>query len=225
MIKTIEIESLTEFIALVNKYSLRSRTRLRLYRGQENINWDLIPKLARNGYSYEKFQDIEIKIIEEFERHSYQYDKGMFEYDEWELLALAQHYGLPTRLLDWTSNPLTALWFAFKNEKSDDEERVVWGLSIKEEELADTSKEPFEQKFTMAFQPIHINRRISAQSGWFTVHKLNVRNNIIPLNKQVRYNKRLVKFVFSNDNREKILKQLDVLGVNNMSMFPDLDGV
>jgi len=38
-----------------------------------------------------------------------------FLVDEWEWLVWAQHYGMKTRLLDWTSNPLTALWFACSN--------------------------------------------------------------------------------------------------------------
>ncbi|MES2205614.1 MAG: FRG domain-containing protein [Pseudomonadota bacterium] len=46
-----------------------------------------------------------------------------------EKLVDAQHYGLPTRLLDWTSSPLKALYFSVDNHKLDDMDGVIYGLT------------------------------------------------------------------------------------------------
>jgi hypothetical protein len=56
----------------------------------------------------ERFED---DIFKSFKRKSRSYLSCIPE-DDWEWLAVARHYGLPTRFLDWTKNPLVALYFA-----------------------------------------------------------------------------------------------------------------
>jgi hypothetical protein len=95
-----------------------------LFRGQEE-DWDLLPKIGRYEYS-SNILEKEEQIFEEFKRLSYPYLNSNLNSNDWDLLALAQHYRLPTRLLDWTENPLAALWFAFNKEKQNNSDRVVW---------------------------------------------------------------------------------------------------
>src|SRR5437879_1555658 len=103
-----------------------------LFRGQP-CDRPLLPKLGRCKVRG-NLQRIEQLLLEEFERTSLPLREFEPE-DKWDLLALAQHYGLPTRLLDWTYSALAALWFAVRNPPQSKhapgefENGVVWVLS------------------------------------------------------------------------------------------------
>lgn len=92
------------------------------------------------------------------------------QYSEWELLAIAQHTGLPTRLLDWTHNPLVAAFFATSENYDVDGAIYIYNPdSIINYEIA----EPFDydEKETVKFHlPNSSSSRIINQLGYFSVH-------------------------------------------------------
>lgn len=199
-----------------------------LYRGQENLEFELMPKIGRKGFYVKKeTEKTEIEVFEEFKRRNFSHLDRFNSINDWDLLAIAQHHGLPTRLLDWTENPLVALWFAFATETNNVKNRVVWAfLPLNDEIVTEKTKGgPYNQTETKVFKPRHTNNRIIAQQGWFTVHKFSKNSTFVPFNKNNKYNKRLMKFTIPNELRNEILNKLDKLGVNFYSIFPDTEGL
>lgn len=113
---TFVIENLNEFVDIImgfekNIRRCKSNIRKMLFRGMANESWELIPSIARNR----NLELNEKEMIHEFE---YRYpDIFMNLNTNFEKLSYMQHYGLPTRLLDLTENPMVALYFACSEMK------------------------------------------------------------------------------------------------------------
>lgn len=166
---TTDISSLSEFT-----YQLETRIsdkyRILLFRGQ-NIDKPLIPNIARHIFKKSREVD-EKRMLEEFNVQSVQY-LSYLPKNELEQLSIAQHYGLPTRLLNWTENALAALYFAVSKESIKDDNAVVWVLSLERDSsllINDPNIKVFEQKELKFFKPSSIIPRVSSQHGWFSLH-------------------------------------------------------
>jgi len=148
--------------------------------------------------------------------------------DDWDWLAIAQHNGMATRLLDWTDNPLAALWFAVREKPEDKEDGILWVFQPPQEDIvADQRKmNPFQGERTKIFRPKHLIRTIAAQGGWFTVHKyLESEKRFIPFEKIAIYKKHRLSLRVSRQKFEVLRSELNRIGVNEASMFPDLRGL
>jgi len=156
-----------EFLNWVNNFSSTH-----VFRGVSDYeNHLLTPSVGRYGkYSLEK----ELDLFEHFKLKANIYIKANNDF-EW--LALAQHHGLPTRLLDWTANPLIAAFFAVK-ENSGTSGRVY---SIKPYDFVDPSKDgsPFTIHYIKFLYPPVATRRIELQKGLFSVHPFPSKPTII----------------------------------------------
>lgn len=138
----IEIQNFDEFLSVINEADIPSKrtNKVLLFRGQMEKSWDLLPGLARPKYFRPEILQFENNILSEFKRRAIPFlPKTFNSSSEWEWLALAQHYKLPTRLLDWTENPLVALFFAFEFVKDNNEDRAVWIFAAKDDEIVDSS--------------------------------------------------------------------------------------
>jgi hypothetical protein len=121
----ITINNLSEFVSVIselNKESIYLRTlsasSISFYRGQSDFSWGLSPRLYR-----EKLLDKESVLIAEFLRIASLSFQQMAYFD---ILVKMQHYGLPTRLLDTTLNPLVALFFACHGDGQKDKDGSVY---------------------------------------------------------------------------------------------------
>ena len=143
---------------------------------------------------------------------------------------LAQHHGMATRLLDWTTNPLAALWFAINKPSDSNTDGVIWTFLLTDIEFIEdenlSSESPFTQTFTRIHQPKHITNRITSQQGWFTVHAYNSsKNQFTPLEQDMRYLNKLRKLTIPANKFQELRFHLDRCGINAYSIFADLDGL
>jgi len=196
------------------------------YRGQRQ-DWPLLPKLGRDGDPSIDVRRCEERLLADFKREAPVFREALPD-NLWDWLALAQHHGLPTRLLDWTGNPLAALWFAIrKADPTQPQNAVVWVFCFADEDVVSNYEEsPLETSRTMVFRPKHISPRIAAQDGLFTVHKLLKRERrFVALERNRRLKNKLTRIRIAPESFRRLRNELDRCGVHAASLFPDLDGL
>lgn len=107
------------------------------FRGQSNADWPLVPKPGRD-----EFRHVEDDYLFADRKSAVRSHGGIETRTELELLALAQHHGLATRLLDWTANPLIAAFFAVWESR--DSDAAVFAYQACECLPSDFSESPFQ---------------------------------------------------------------------------------
>lgn len=228
-----KIKSAANFVKFVGEFKKKNEISGNnaelLFRGQ-NVDKPLVPRIGRMNLKIKSIAKTEKLILKEFERGILPLSEFRPE-NNWDLLALAQHHGLPTRLLDWTYNALAALWFAVQSEPKKDDKGyfingVVWILAAEVGDFRmDTDRvDPLSNKITKIFRSSVVSRRISAQSGVFTIHKVNSNGKMFKFESFANFKDKLTKIIIPHEDFADIRSELQILGINNFTIFPDLDG-
>ncbi|MGZ8176181.1 FRG domain-containing protein [Methylobacter sp.] len=209
----VECSQVTDVVELVRAHQIAlGNSRRPLMRGERKFSYEPTAGVFRSSLA----QSSEIAIFNEFQRHVPAYSSIDIS-NLWQIMALAQHHGLPTRLLDWTSNPLTATYFACEGESGNDSAVwVIWGID--DQPPLPSNPTDIDQIFHLA--PLVISPRIQAQSGEFTAHPSGA-----PISTFLTTNDHILKIRIPMSQRFRMLLQLDLMGINRRALFPDLDGL
>lgn len=200
-----------------------------LFRGvANNHEHKLIPAIGRNwSKGLDELLSLERSHLNLFKNLALPY----IDYrpsNDWYWLMLGQHHGLETRLLDWTTNPLVALYFACNSENNLSEDGAVYrtsGIKLFDISKYDSLKlpNPFEIDQNYRVMTPHISPRITAQAATFTISK----NPIEPLDLSALGTKGRTndKIIVAADSKRRILRELLDLNIGPSSLFPGLDGL
>ncbi len=223
----ISVSTLSEFVAATERFDPDAS----YFRGVPDERFELIPSVGRylrhfteGKVGREHLLRTERALLDSFKREGVAHLSFPPDSD-WEWLALGQHHGLPTRLLDWTTFPFVALFFALEvldadlqHWRSADALVYVWKAGDVRRIFGAraTREDPLLIDRVVAYLPPKRDRRVGAQSAIFSVHP----EPWIPIDDTL-----VDRIRIPSDARLFMAESLLHAGFGPMTMFPDLGGV
>lgn len=215
------INSFEELASLVQPFR-KDKDGEWIFRGVRQNTYELIPKIGRpesrkeisSGRSLPYDRAAEETMIKHFIRSAGPYVEHI-PATRLEWLALAQHHGMFTRLLDWSESLLVAAYFAVEDARKSDAQPMIYCVRDIPVAPADKHDKLDELDNVMLYYPPHISPRIPAQTGLFTVHK-NPGKPFMP-NKVVR--------ITIGKGPLTLKLNLNACGVHKAFLFPDINGL
>lgn len=221
------------------------------YRGQADARWVLNNAIERTDF-IAFYPEIEFEFVAEFQRGArnyLNYDERPGKLIEW--LALMQHHGAPTRLLDLTKSPYIAAYFAFEEAMLTTGDAVaIWAINVSvlrqkaigylknsysdaflktanriDEDLFEKIFYANDKSLVFPIEPFSMNRRYSLQQSLFISTGTSAR----PLMEQMHFlgddqERIMVKLEIPVTCRKHAMRELLKMNLHRASLFPDLDG-
>lgn len=221
------------------------------YRGCSKASYKLLPSIARHPTkkTFADVYSVEKEMESLFSQRSRPFLQGRPE-DKWDAMFLMQHYGMPTRLMDWSSNPFVALFFALKPRRGGYvEDAVVWMCDPEAWNSSVMPLTPNEPKILSKDhrrlddyaiggridqfrpEPLMINGsynspRLVAQRGGFTVFGNDFRPfEEIHASSETAVPESLQKIVINKTDCENLFNSLVKKGITETFVYPDIFGL
>jgi len=240
------IETVTQVIERFEKNNQeKTPNHFYCFRGQRDAGWDLTPSIFRHKGS-KSLENIEKEIYTDFYNLIRMHISPTVNTNQpWELLCYAQHIGVPTRLLDWTINPLIALYFAVEDGYGTCQDGAWFEFDISRYDGAEKKRLGFrgqklddlppdleflshlggkacscENKDLAVIQPPKIDARIQAQASLFSVSlSSDQKSHNEILGSSVE------KCAIPANKKATIKTQLYRMGIHAGSIYPDIEGL
>ncbi len=190
-----------------------------VFRGHAETKWGLLPSVSRSVRTAKNLIGHEKSLLEAFRREACIYQRTDCTSD-WEWLAFGQHHGLPTRMLDWTHNPLAALYFVVSDSTEKDGELFTLHSTRKAGEIT-LGKSPFDITKPMKYYPRIVSERLRAQEGLFIV--FDKPETCLSSCKQDRWS--IKSYLVPSESKRELRYDLFRMGVHESALFPDVDGL
>ena len=190
-----------------------------IFRGHSSWRWQLQASVHRfaalRDVSLEDVVAFEKVLLNEFKRRARIHLQSR-PISDWEWMVLAQHFGLPTRILDWTENPLAALYFSVRDNAELSHDGMIFSYRHGAQEIdVESYSDPFAIKQIELLRPPHLDQRVIAQQPVFTVEPARPGDG-------GREKSNLPYWYVSVHHKNDIRQQLKKLCISESSLFPGI---